>query len=251
MNAVGMGKSPGWGSWMVSCSGHVAAASSCSVSPRRLFNPDILHGAAKCMLLILASACQSTELLRLECEPRKAIQWWGWKAAASHWAWQDHTDRLTAHDSLGVLQPIAGPGQPAVPVGANHSAYFPVSHPFSRSPSLLWWSQPPLLFPKTQSPSHSLAPGFPPLPYCLAPLSSPSPSNCPYHSLWLQFLPEPGLSLLYASVAELIPLVVWMLEYKWSSCPQHSGRAIGNVSLWCSSQAITPGNPWCMSLCWG
>lgn len=59
---------------MVSCSGHVAAASSCSVSPRRLFNPDVLHGAAKCMLLILASACQSTELLRLECEPRKAIQ---------------------------------------------------------------------------------------------------------------------------------------------------------------------------------
>lgn len=103
------------------CPADVAAASSCSVSLWRSFNPDVLHGAAKCMRLILASACQSTELLLLGCELRRDMQCWGWKAAASHRVWQDHTDRLAASDmSLGVLQPIAGPGEPAVLVGANH-----------------------------------------------------------------------------------------------------------------------------------
>lgn len=197
------------------CPADVAAASSCSVSLWRSFNHDVLHGAAKCMRLILASACQSTELLLLGCELRRDMQCWGWKAAASHRVWQDHTDRLAASDSEPWSAAAYCWAWRASSAGwCKSSAYFPVSHPFTRSLFAVMVSTPTTVSQDSVSPSHTSARGFPPLPHCLAPLSSSSPSNCPYHSLWLQFLLEPGLSLLYANLAELIVLVVWMLEHK-------------------------------------
>lgn len=116
------------------CPADVAAASSCSVSLWRSFNPDVLHGAAKCMRLILASACQSTELLLLGCELRRDMQCWGWKAAASHRVWQDHTDRLAASDSEPWSAAAYCWAWRASSAGwCKSSAYFPVSHPFTRS----------------------------------------------------------------------------------------------------------------------
>ena len=111
------------------------------VSLGRSFNPDILHGVAKCMLFILASDFQSAEhfqlqLLLVGCEPRKSHAELGAvKPAVSDWAWQD----LTALSGsllmvrLRILDLIPSPGKLAALVGANHSAHLPASHPCSSS----------------------------------------------------------------------------------------------------------------------
>lgn len=63
----------------------------CSASLGGLFNPDILHGVAKCVLFILASDFQSAEhfqlqLLLVGCEPRKSHAVLGAvKPAISNW----------------------------------------------------------------------------------------------------------------------------------------------------------------------
>lgn len=101
----------------------MAAASSCSVSLRQSFNPDVLHGAVKCVLFILVSACQSTESSCCwDVNPEKPRGAGDGKlplptghGRITQIIWQP----LTV--SIGVLQPTAGPGQPAGPVGANHS----------------------------------------------------------------------------------------------------------------------------------
>lgn len=109
----------------------------CSVDLGRSFNPDVLHGVAKCMLFILASDFQIAEhfqlqLLPLGWEPRKSRTELGAvKTCVSDQARWDLTacSGTVLIMTLRILDPIPSPGKPPALVGANHSARSPASHP--------------------------------------------------------------------------------------------------------------------------
>lgn len=226
MNAVEHG--------MLSWVGHLNGAlwiwvlpKACSVSLGRSFNQDVLHGVAKCMLFILASDFLSAEhfqlqLLLVGCEPRQSHAELGAvKPAVSDWARRD----LTALSGsllmvrLRILDPIPGPGKPAALLGANHSARSPASHPCSSSvfsyPVYFAWliPVPPIWVHFLRfSPLLCSASSFPHLYCCSVPPSSPSPSDlskCPLLSLWLQFIQDPGPSLLSSMPAWLNLFLLW------------------------------------------